>query len=620
MRNIIIVLILNLLVCHLNLHAHDGPDPLARWRFNDRTVTTSDSSHAEVKAILGPNGTIRGTYRIVGELAESRLSLSGVDSGITLTENYGTAKAFLPRQDLTVSAWVSITRSQPWGGIVGLVKDNGNDESGWILGYDEQHFTFALRGSTGSQRLTYLASRTKYELGKIYHVTGVYDGSIMQIFVNGKLESSSTEQSGEIVYPEDSPLMIGAYRDNNEFNSHAGQLGEIAIYEAVAKAAWVEHEFSHYETLASLPPAPNDQPLEFVIKPYLQFGTKTGMTVMWRTSQPTIGVVHYGETDECPRKIRDKEPTVIHELRIEGLDSQTQYFYRTNSSKPGEADVLSSEISTFQTAVEADTPFAFAVISDTQGNPKVSGKLAEFAWGQRPSFLLHPGDLVDTGTRDDHWTQHFFPSMNKLIRYVPFYPVLGNHEQNARNYFDYVSLPDPEYYYDFEFGNTHFFMIDSNRNVDPGSEQYLWLEATLAKSKATWKIVCHHHPPYSSDENDYGNLWKTNKGTRGDLRIRQLVGLYEKYDVDIVWNGHIHSYERTWPIKEGNSVEKGAPIYMITGGGGGGLETPGPIRPFFQNTVRHGHHYTMVRINHGVLELQVYDLENRLFDQLKIEK
>ena len=38
-----------------------------------------------------------------------------------------------------------------------------------------------------------------------------------------------------------------------------------------------------------------------------------------------------------------------------------------------------------------------------------------------------------------------------------------------------------------------------------------------------WKFVCHHHPPYSSDENDYGNLWKTNQGKHGDLRARELV-------------------------------------------------------------------------------------------------
>ena len=146
------------------------------------------------------------------------------------------------------------------------------------------------------------------------------------------------------------------------------------------------------------------------------------------------------------------------------------------------------------------------------------------------------------------------------------------------------------------------------------------LDKSLAKSDATWKFVCHHHPPYSSDENDYGNLWKTNKSTRGDLRVRQLVPLYEKHGVDIVWNGHIHSYERTWPLKANKAVNMGGTIYMITGGGGGSLETPGPFRPFFQNNVRRGHHYLMVAINGSTLEMKTFSLEDQIIDQLKIEK
>jgi len=211
--------------------------------------------------------------------------------------------------------------------------------------------------------------------------------------------------------------------------------------------------------------------------------------------------------------------------------------------------------------------------------------------------------------------------MHPLIRHVPFYPVLGNHEVNARNYYDYMSLPDPEYYYSFQYGNAEFFMLDTNKNVGPDSQQYQWLDRALRKSKATWKIVCHHHPCFSSDENDYGDLWKTNQSTRGDLRVRKLTTLYDKHKVDIVWCGHIHSYERTWCIRDGSVVKTGAgPMYLVTGGGGGHLETPGPTRPPFQNNVRHGHHYCMVAINGDELEFKAFDLENRLFDYEQLTK
>ena len=600
------------------LYAHDGPDPIGRWRCEDKSVTTTDQI-STLKSVIGPTGKLLGKHRMINENQSTCLFLQGGVGGVELAANYKDAEKHLPKKSMTVSAWVSVDEPLQWGGLLGVIQDNGESEFGWLLGYDESSFTFALRGKEGPGKLTYLKGKTEYELGKLYHIVAIYDGTTMQLFVNGSLDATSTAQSGPIVYPPKAPWMMGAYRDQNEFYGHRGRIFEMSLYDLAAKPAWVKHEFAHNAGLTKLPAVKITDPPAFVVEPYLQFGTMTSMTVMWRTNRAGQSIVHYGETAECKQKIEGKQQSEIHEVKIENLKPETQYFYRTETRFENQPSIT-SEVFTFQTAVQPETPFAFAVISDTQGNPVVSAQIAEHAWGQRPNFVLHPGDLVSTGRNDSHWTQHFFPGMRPLINYVPFYPVLGNHEQNARNYFDYVSLPTPEYYYEFNFGNTHFFMIDSNRDVAPGSEQYKWLDQALTKSDATWKIVCHHHPPYSSDENDYGDLWKTNKSTRGDMRVRRLVSLYEKHQVDIVWNGHIHSYERTWPVNKDKAVEAKGPIYMITGGGGGGLETPGPVRPFFQNTVRRGHHYSMVRVNGKQLELQAYDLENRLFDQLVIEK
>ena len=605
-----------LLVFPRGTAAHDGPDPVAHWRF-DRTSIRDKA----LLARLGPDVTFNSKPRLHRDLLGESVVFSGDTMEGVIAKDFR-GMTIMPEKDITISAWVAIGKPIDWGGILTCFQDNGNAESGWVLGYRNNHFTFGISSEgadDGDGKMTYLDSKTPFEPGKMYHVVAVYDGSEMQLYVNGKLESGSDQQSGKILYPKSAHFVIGCYHDANEFSPMKGRIRDIQLYNLAAKPKWVAEEFEHNRKVADLPGFVYNPAKEFVVKPYLQYGTLDGMTVCWRSAKKCTGKLLWGEDASCENVIETTEASEISNARITGLQPETQYFYRVQSQNAKGEEIL-SDVATFQTAARPETPFAFAVIGDTQHNPKVSGPIAELAWAQRPNFALHAGDLVDKGKMSDDWIDEFFSSMHPLISRVPMYPVLGNHEQNAQNYFDYMALPDPEYYYQFSYGNADFFMIDSNRKVDPESEQYRWLDEALGKSTATWKFVCHHHPPYSSDENDYGDLWKTNQSTHGDTRVRALVPLYDKHGVDIVWNGHIHSYERTWSLLNNQAVDQGGTIYMITGGGGGGLETPGPYRPYFQNNVRRGHHYTMVAINGNQLELKEFSIDNKLFDSVKIEK
>ena len=149
--------------------------------------------------------------------------------------------------------------------------------------------------------------------------------------------------------------------------------------------------------------------LSFIVQPYLQFVTTEGITVMAESSKRSLAILHYGETANCKQKVESKKIKKIHEIRIKGLKPDTQYFYYYQLIC-GETKVK-SKVNTFQTAPLAGQPVTFAIISDTQGNPRVSVTLANFAWNQRPHFLLIPGDLVSTGSNKKHWLNHFFPSM-----------------------------------------------------------------------------------------------------------------------------------------------------------------------------------------------------------------
>ncbi|MGC6427521.1 MAG: metallophosphoesterase [Akkermansiaceae bacterium] len=596
-----------------SLFAHDGPTPMVHYSFDQRFLRDGT-----LIAQQGPDLALQKTNTIV-----TKHGLGFPGTGLIPR---ATAQV-LPKETFTISTWCSLEEGTRYGGIIGCYEDNGNYEKGWLLGYDDSRFVVTLSTEAtndGNGKNVFLAASEPFQPNTYYHLAATYDGAELTLYLNGKKSASSKVPGGAIVMPDHRRLSVAGYLDKDESHAMKGELISAAIYEDVATAEWVAKEFAHHASLITTEPADlrKHQPLTVVISPYLQFTTTDAITVMWETSKRGTGRVFYGETAECTQQVDLTTEGPIHELRITGLKPGTQYFYRTETQAEGTdgPQEVASAVRTFQTDGGPEIPYAFAIISDTQGNPSVSGKLAQMAWSHRPNFLLHPGDLVSTGRRKKEWVGQFFSSMEPLVSRVAFFPVLGNHEQNAANYYNYVSLPDPEYFYTFQHGNAQFFMIDTNKKCDPRSEQYLWLEKQLQASQATWKIVCHHHPGYTSDENDYGDLWKTNKSTRGDLNARHLGHLAHRYGVDIIWNGHIHSYERTWPLNQGKAVEKNGTIHLITGGGGGHLETPGPFRTPFGQVVQRGHHYAMVWINGRHFEYKAYDLEGRLFDQFTLRK
>jgi predicted phosphodiesterase len=239
----------------------------------------------------------------------------------------------------------------------------------------------------------------------------------------------------------------------------------------------------------------------------------------------------------------------------------------------------------------------------------------------RPNLVLHAGDLVDTGTVKSDWTSHFFPAMQPLIGRVPFMPVLGNHEQDAKHYYDYMVLPQPEMYYSFTFGNAEFFMIDGNRTLTEGSKQLLWLDQALENSKATWKFAVLHQPPYTSDSNDYGDTYITNS-TRGDTNVQHIIALLEQYGVDICFSGHVHDYERTFPILDGHvkPFEDGGVTYITTAGGGGHLEHFDPTNTWFGHKKANYHHLVYIAIHGNHLEFQAIDEHGQLFDVFTLNK
>ncbi len=361
-----------------------------------------------------------------------------------------------------------------------------------------------------------------------------------------------------------------------------------------------------------------DAQLQFVVAPYLQYTTRDGITIMWETNHPGTSVVEFSEKTPLTQKTSVDKKATLHTITLTDLKPQTQYVYRV-STTTADGRTLTSAPASFLTAVNEDSAFSFAVLGDTQDNPKMTGIIGKQIWDRRPHFVMHCGDVVEVGPEKRRWVDELFKPCAELFAHVPMFPTIGNHERNHANYYKYFTMPAPKYYYHYRYGNADFFAIDTNKKVGPNSEQYKWLDRELAKSNAKWKFVYHHHPAWSSDADDYGDARK-GKSRLGDLNVRNLVTLYEKHKVDIVFNGHIHLYERTWPIRGGKVDRQNGIIYITSGGGGGRLEDVGPVPTWFKAQVRVDYHYCYINIHGGRLEFRVFDHRGYLFDCFDLDR
>lgn len=547
--------------------------------------------------------------------------LNGTDDWLVLTADHNTLLPNeLPKREFTLSAFVQPEAAQDWGAFFSCMQDDGSTEYGIILGFIKGKFSFALStkgADDGDGKLTYITAPEHFTLSKWYLLTATYDGATMRLYVNGKKVAESSEQSGDVNYPpQPATVTLGCYKDKNETYPVTGTLGEVTMVHKALSPEQVLASFQPKAAAAAVDPLPTPK-TEFVVSPFLHTATTSSIKVTFETTEPADSTVEYGLALPMTQTKSFSDPRTLHHVELTGLKPSTQYFYRVTTRR-GDEVLSRSEVSTFRTAVGPSEAIAFTVIGDTQNNPEVTTRITEHAYALRPDFQIHVGDIVGTGANKHEWTNEFFKPSNKLMSRLATFPVIGNHEEDTHFFYDYFDLADRKSYYTFTYGNAQFFMVDTNKPILPGTTQYEWLAGELGKSTATWKIAVHHHPIYSSDENDHGDTYR-GPSTWGGMQHRPLATLYEKNNVDLVLNGHIHLYERTHPIRN-DKVDPTGVRYITTGGAGGGLEAFAPSRTWFMAQGRITHHYSYITILDKQLSFKAFDIDNRLFDTMEITK
>jgi hypothetical protein len=94
--------------------------------------------------------------------------------------------------------------------------------------------------------------------------------------------------------------------------------------------------------------------------------------------------------------------------------------------------------------------------------------------------------------------------------------------------------------FSYEYGNAHWTVLDANATVDwTDRELQAWVASDLASAKgATWRFVSFHQPGFSSSRTHFDEQY-----------MRVLAPVFEAGKVDVVFSGHVHNYQRSYPLR-----------------------------------------------------------------------
>ncbi|MEO6740317.1 MAG: metallophosphoesterase family protein [Chthoniobacteraceae bacterium] len=310
--------------------------------------------------------------------------------------------------------------------------------------------------------------------------------------------------------------------------------------------------------------------------PYLQKAAPNRMTIRWRSSLAVVGRVRYGTSAASLDLTSDEAGvTTEHVVELTGLAANTIYFYSVGSA----TDTLASGADIyFKTSPVSGTAVSTRVwvLGDagTATASQTGVREGFYTWtgAQVPDLVLQLGDNAYNSGTDAEFQAAVFNIYPTMLRKVPFWSCLGNHETaqspafvDTYPFFSIYTFPaagecggvpsGSKHYYSFDYGNIHFICLDSmtaSRAVDnpatPGINEdgamAAWLRSDLASTTATWIVCFFHHPPYTKGSHNSDSL-SDSAGAMVEMRERFLP-ILEAGGVDLVLSGHSHCYERSY--------------------------------------------------------------------------
>jgi 3',5'-cyclic AMP phosphodiesterase CpdA len=267
---------------------------------------------------------------------------------------------------------------------------------------------------------------------------------------------------------------------------------------------------------------------------------------------------------------------------------------------------------------EGEWPLKVGVLGDSGFGEAITTRIAEGLAAQNLDLVLHTGDLVYHAHQDadpfDAFETKFYSPLSILLKDLPLYPVLGNHEYDEAllwegDPFYYQAFPplgsygegspDGRQYrtwYAYEYGPIQFLLLNSQAfyNQELRQEQKRWMEGRLQDEGFEVSIPVFHIPPYTS------GLHRLD----GRAIASEWVPIFEAYEVPLVLSGHDHNYERLLV----NGI-----TYVVSGGGSSVLYPISEKHPdSLVFTARS--HYLVLSFSPSSITLEAYSSEGELID------
>jgi hypothetical protein len=376
------------------------------------------------------------------------------------------------------------------------------------------------------------------------------------------------------------------------------------------------------EQSVSAPPTADSGPA-LPRTPYLQSVGTTSALVAFRSGVSCTPYVRFGPGTDLSRTATATAAGWRHAVKLDGLSAGQTYSYVVHAcgSVTG--------VRQFRTATGPSTSSVhFTAMGDfgTGGTTQADVLKLLSQPGRAGELVLALGDNAYSSGTEQEFQDRMFKPMAALLRQVPLFPSLGNHEyvtSMGQPYLDNFYLPanNPartERYYSFDWGPVHFVALDStcavlgSVDVCRLAPQKSWLAQDLAATKRPWKVVFFHHPPWSS-------------GAHGSQLVmrREFGPLFEQYGVDLVLTGHDHNYERTRPMKGDAVAASGARgvTYVVVGSGGASLRVFPQSLPSwtaYRNNTDVG--YLDVKVSGGTLTARFLNAAGAEKDRFSVTK